>query len=49
MILEPNVCVMQEDHDEAIQRELGVEFAKDDEEDEEEHPGASIFMGLGNA
>lgn len=31
--------LVQEDHNEAIQRELGVEFAKDDEEDEEEHPG----------
>jgi hypothetical protein len=30
---------MQEDHHEALQRELGVELAKDDEEDEEEHNG----------
>ncbi len=35
---------LQEDHHEAIQRELGVEFAKDDEEDEEEHAGAPIGL-----
>ena len=29
----------QEDHSEAVQRELGIEIAKDEEEEEEEHPG----------
>ncbi len=33
-------CCVQEDHSEAVQRELGIEIAKDEEEDEEEeHPG----------
>ena len=31
----------QGDHHEEIQRELGVELARDDEEDEEEHPGGA--------
>ena len=37
-----DVCcsaVAQEDHSEAVQRELGIEIAKDEEEEEEEHPG----------
>ena len=29
----------QEDHSEAVQRELGIEIAKDEEDEEEEHPG----------
>lgn len=34
------LCCAQEDHSEAVQRELGIEIAKDEEEDEEEeHPG----------
>ena len=33
---------MQGDHHEEIQRELGVELARDDEEDEEEHPGDDL-------
>lgn len=33
---------MQGDHHEEIQRELGVELARDDEEEEEEHPGADL-------
>lgn len=35
---EPQLLV-QEDHHEALQRELGIEIAKDDEEEEDEHPG----------
>jgi hypothetical protein len=31
--------LMQEDHHEALQRELGIEIAKDDEDEEDEHPG----------
>ena len=30
---------LQEDHHEALQRELGIEIAKDEEEEEEEHAG----------
>ena len=35
-----HACAAQGDHHDEIQRELGVELARDDEEEEEEHPGA---------
>lgn len=38
-IIANDMWYVQEDHREAIHRELGVEIAKDDEEDEEEQPG----------
>lgn len=31
--------LVQEDHHEALQRELGIEIAKDDDEEEDEHAG----------
>ena len=43
-----NLCkdfaFLQEDHSEAVQRELGIEIAKDDDEEEEEHPGEHKFL-----